>query len=192
MFITQMNPYQQIQNYNISNNNYQFFNNYNNNYKYKQNEMMLFNNNFLFSYVTLPINTNNNSIYSIIQKTNNKGTVNHIVGALYILKTQQNKNNNIDKKVIRINTVINENQIYENNNNNLNNNNNYEKNNFEILNNNSNNISNQEKQNPKSNEEIEQKNEEKVNQNNIKKGNEILPNQEEITNNINNLEQEKK
>ena len=172
MFITQMNPYQQIQNYNISNNNYQFFNNYNNNYKYKQNEMMLFNNNFLFSYVTLPINTNNNSIYSIIQKTNNKGTVNHIVGALYILKTQQNKNNNIDKKVIRINTVINENQIYENNN--------------------SNNISNQEKQNPKSNEEIEQKNEEKVNQNNIKKGNEILPNQEEITNNINNLEQEKK
>ena len=189
MFITQMNAYPQIQNYNFLNN-YHLFNNYS--YKIAQNDMIPYYNNL--AYITLPsIDTNN--IDSIIEKTKNKGTVSHIIGAYYILNTQQNKNKNIDKKVVPINTVINENQFFEsnikNNNNNLINNNNNEKNNFEISNNN-NYISNQEKQNPKSNEEIEQKNEEKENQINNKKENEILPIQVENTNQINNAEQEKK
>lgn len=193
MFITQMTPYQQIQNYNFPNNNYHFNNNYHNNYKMEPNDMMLFYSNFGLINLSIPQIDTNNNIYSIVQKIINKGTVNHIVGAFYINKTQQNKNKNIDKKVVPINTVINENQILENNNitinsnNDLINKNNNENNNFEILNNN-NDISNQEKQNQNSNEEIEQKNEEKDNQINNKKENEILPIQEE---NTNNPEQEK-
>ncbi len=188
MFITQMNAYPQIQNYNFLNNNYHFLNNYN--YKIAQNDMMPFYNNL--AYISMPsIDTNN--IDSIIEKIKNKGTVSHIIGAYYIKNTQQNNNKNIDKKVVPINTVINENQFFENNiknNNNLINNNNNEKNNFEISNNN-NYISNQEKQNPKSNKEIEQKNEEKENQINNRKENEI-PIQVENTSQINNPGQEKK
>ncbi len=45
---------------------------------------------------------------------NKKGTVNYIIGAFYISKSQQNKPKYLDKNVVPINTVIRENKIVEN------------------------------------------------------------------------------
>ena len=143
MFITQINSYQPIQNYDFINNNYNNCNNYSNyDSQLKSNQMMFIYD--LSCYYPHQIfnnyqNINNNNYYSPIENILNQGKVNHIVAAFHILKSQQNKkktNQNINYNIENNNIEgVNYNNLTEEQKENKVNENLFEKNNEENKNN---------------------------------------------------------
>ena len=83
-------------------------------YKYLTNYSMLIYNPFPYNQVSQIETKNESDNFFYNYMDNKKVTVNHIIGAFYIKKVQQNKPKHLDKKVVPINTVIHENKIVEN------------------------------------------------------------------------------